>query len=162
MVTMLEIETTINGQKIISKISPETILVDFIRNQLGFTGTKKSCEMQICGSCTVLLDGEPVSSCCTLAYEINNREVLTIEGVADNGSFHPVQQAFLDEYGLQCGFCTPGMVLTTISLLNYNPNPSEETIKAHIGNSLCRCTGYYPILNAVKAATKLVKENGKS
>ncbi len=159
MMTMLEIETTINGKKVNSKISPETTLVDFIRNQLGFTGTKKSCEMQICGSCTVLLDGEPVSSCCTLAYEIDNRDVLTIEGVANNGSFHPVQRAFLDEYGLQCGFCTPGMVLTTISLLNNNPNPSEETIKAYIGNNLCRCTGYYPILNAVKTAIKLINNN---
>lgn len=151
----MQLQTTINGKPIQAEVPAETLLIDLLRDDLDLTGTKRSCDMQICGSCTVLLDGQPVSSCSLLAYETQDRQVLTIEGVSLNGSLHPVQTAFLQEYGLQCGFCTPGMVLTTLSLLAENPNPDEETIRAHIGSNLCRCTGYYPIVNAVKKSVQL-------
>lgn len=153
--------TTINGKPVVAEIETRTLLVDFLRDFLDLTGTKRSCDMQVCGSCTVLVDGKPVSSCCTLAYEVNNREVLTIEGLAQGGQLHPVQQAFLEEYGLQCGFCTPGMVLTTLALLNENHRPEDTEIKAFLGGNLCRCTGYYPILNAVRrAAEQLAQKEG--
>lgn len=152
--SVFSLTTTINGKSITAEIEPRTLLVDFLRDHLDLTGTKRSCDMQVCGSCTVLVDGRPVSSCCTLAYETNNRDVLTIEGMAQNGQLHPIQQAFLEEYGLQCGYCTPGMVLTTLALLDENPNPDEREIKAFLSGNLCRCTGYFPIINAVRRASE--------
>jgi carbon-monoxide dehydrogenase small subunit len=156
--TVFKLQTTINGQPVRRELPAQTLLLDFLREDLGLTGTKRSCEIQICGSCTVLLDGLPVSACSLLAYETHGREVLTIEGVGENGELHPVQSAFLQTYGLQCGFCTPGMVLTTLALLAENPNPEEETIRAYLDSNLCRCTGYYPILDAVKTAIDLLSE----
>lgn len=158
---VFNLTTTINGNQVRAEIEPRTLLVDFLRQHLDMTGTKRSCDVQICGSCTVLLDGQPVSSCCTLAYETHNRQVLTIEGMARNGQLHPIQQAFLDEFGLQCGFCTPGMVLTTVALLADNPHPSEEEIKAALGGNLCRCTGYFPIINSVRRASELLEQRGR-
>lgn len=156
-----KLTTTINGRPVDAEIETRTLLIDFLREHLGLTGTKRSCDMQVCGSCTVLVDGKPVSSCTTLAYEVNDREVLTIEGMAQNGELHPIQQAFLDEYGLQCGYCTPGMVLATAALLNENPRPDEAEIKSFLSGNLCRCTGYFPILNAVRRASEhLSQEEG--
>lgn len=152
--SVFSLTTTINGKSITAEIEPRTLLVDFLRDHLDLTGTKRSCDMQVCGSCTVLVDGRPVSSCCTLAYEINKRDVLTIEGMAQNGQLHPIQQAFLEEYGLQCGYCTPGMVLTTLALLDENPNPDEREIKAFLSGNLCRCTGYFPIVKAVRRSSE--------
>jgi aerobic-type carbon monoxide dehydrogenase small subunit (CoxS/CutS family) len=158
--SVVSLKSTINGKEVVAEIEPRTLLVDFLRHQLNLTGTKRSCDMQVCGSCTVLVDGLPVSSCCTLAYEIHNREVLTIEGMARNGELHPIQHAFLEEYGLQCGFCTPGMVLTTLALLNENPEPNEAEIKAHLSGNLCRCTGYFPIIRAVQRAAEKISQKG--
>lgn len=158
--SVFSLTTTINGKSITAEIEPRTLLVDFLRDHLDLTGTKRSCDMQVCGSCTVLVDGRPVSSCCTLAYETNNRDVLTIEGMAQNGQLHPIQQAFLEEYGLQCGYCTPGMVLTTLALLDENPNPDEREIKAFLSGNLCRCTGYFPIINAVRRASEQRAQEG--
>lgn len=158
--TTITLRTTVNGRLVVAEVEARTLLVDFLRDHLDLTGTKRSCDVQVCGACTVLLDGMPVSSCCTLAYEAHNREVLTIEGVARNGELHPVQDAFLEEYGLQCGFCTPGMVLATLALLNDNPNPDEAEIKAHLSGNLCRCTGYFPIINAVRRASGKLAQEG--
>lgn len=147
--------TIVNGKPIRREVEPRTTLLEFVREHLGLTGAKDSCDVQVCGACTMLLNGEPVSSCCTLAYEAEGREVLTIEGVAQGENLHPIQQAFLEEYGLQCGFCTPGMILTSLYLLKEKPEPDEAEIKAALRGSLCRCTGYYPIINAIKRAASL-------
>jgi aerobic carbon-monoxide dehydrogenase small subunit len=155
---VFHLATSINGKPVAVEIEPRTLLVDFLRDHLNLTGTKRSCDMQVCGSCTVLVDGKPVSSCCTLTYEIHNREVLTIEGLARGGALHPIQQAFLDEYGLQCGYCTPGMVLTTLVLLDEIPHPDDADIKAFLSGNLCRCTGYFPIIKAVRRAAERLAE----
>ena len=129
---------------------------------LGLTGAKRSCDTQVCGACTVLLDGSPVSACCTLAYEANGREVETIEGLAGPDGLHPIQQAFVDQVAIQCGFCTPGFVLTTKALLAENPRPTRAEIEDYLGGNLCRCTGYWNILDAVAdAAGRLASANGQ-
>ena len=125
------------------------ILAEFLRDQLGLTGTKVSCELQVCGSCTVLVDGKPISSCTYLAADIDRRDVATIEGVATSESLHPIQQAFVDNNALQCGFCTPGFVMATLALLAENPNPDEDEVAHYLEGNICRCTGYQPIIRAV-------------
>jgi aerobic-type carbon monoxide dehydrogenase small subunit (CoxS/CutS family) len=125
------------------------ILAEFLRDQLGLTGTKVSCELQVCGSCTVLVDGKPISSCTYLAADIDQREVTTIEGVATGESLHPIQQAFVDNNALQCGFCTPGFVMATLALLAEKPDPSEDEVAHYLEGNICRCTGYRPIIRAV-------------
>lgn len=156
---MLTLETTVNGRLVRAEIEPRTLLLDFLRDQLGLTGAKRSCDLQVCGACTVLLDGRPVSACCTLAYEANGREVLTIEGLARYGELHPIQHAFIERTAIQCGFCTPGMILTTKALLDEHPNPTREDILSYLGGNLCRCTGYWMILEAVEdAAQRLAQE----
>ncbi len=152
------LETTVNGALHEIEIEPRMMLIDLLRERLSLTGTKRSCDMQVCGSCTVLLDGQPVSSCCTLAYEAHGREVLTIEGVSGQAGLHPVQQAFLDEFGVQCGFCTPGMVLTAMALLDEDSDPDESKIRSYLSGNLCRCTGYFPILKAVQRASELLSQ----
>jgi aerobic carbon-monoxide dehydrogenase small subunit len=123
-----------------------------LRDRLTLTGAKRSCDSQVCGACTVLLDGQPVSACCTLAYEADGRAVDTIEGLSSPDGLHPIQQAFVDRAAIQCGFCTPGFVLTTKALLAENPKPTREEIEAFLGGSLCRCTGYWNIIEAVEEA----------
>ncbi len=150
----VSIVVTVNGREVEAEIEPREILLDFLRDRLNFTGTKRSCDIQICGACTVLLDGQPVSACNTLAYEINGRNILTIEGLAQNGELHPIQQAFIAQNGLQCGFCTPGMILTTKTLLEELQNPTESEIRNYLRGNLCRCTGYHPIIAAVKEAAQ--------
>ena len=153
------LRVTINGEFVQANIEPRETLLDFLRDSLGLKGAKRSCDVQVCGACTVLLDGAPVSACCTLAYEAHNREVTTIEGLSHNGKLHPIQEAFLDAVAVQCGFCTAGMVLTVKSLLEQHPQPTTSCIKAYLDGNLCRCTGYWNILKAVKEAA-LVMDGG--
>ena len=150
----LLLKATVNGRPVSLEIEPRAILLDVLRDDLGLTGTKRSCDTQVCGACTILLDGSPVSACCTLAYETDCREVETIEGLAGPDQLHPIQQAFVDHVAIQCGFCTPGFVLTTKALLTENPRPTRSEIEGFLGGNLCRCTGYWNILDAVADAAE--------
>jgi aerobic carbon-monoxide dehydrogenase small subunit len=143
---------TVNGVRREAEVEPRQLLVFYLREALDLTGTTVGCDTSSCGACTVLLDGESVKSCTVLAVQADGREVTTIEGLSDNGAFHPVQAAFHEHHGLQCGYCTPGMVLATVSLLEENPDPSEEEIRHALEGNLCRCTGYQNIVKAVRAA----------
>ena len=149
---MKRIGITVNGARREAEVEPRQLLVYFLREELALTGTTVGCDTSSCGSCTVLLDGESVKSCTVLAVQADGHEVRTIEGLADNGAFHPVQAAFHEHHGLQCGYCTPGMVLATVSLLSESPDPSEEEIRHALEGNLCRCTGYQNIVKAVRAA----------
>ena len=150
--TPILLETTVNRRPVSLEIEPRAILLDVLRDDLGLTGAKRSCDTQVCGACTVLLDGSPVSACCTLAYEAGGREIETIEGLAGPDGLHPIQQAFVDRVAIQCGFCTPGFVLATKALLAENPRPTRAEIEDFLGGNLCRCTGYWNILDAVADA----------
>ena len=149
---MTRVALTVNGVRREQEVEPRQLLVYFLREQLGLTGTNVGCDTSSCGSCTVLLDGESVKSCTVLAVQAGGAEVTTIEGLATNGELHPVQRAFHEQHGLQCGYCTPGMVLATVSLLAEHPNPSEQEIREQLEGNLCRCTGYHNIVKAVQAA----------
>ena len=149
---MSAIGITVNGVRREAEVEPRQLLVYFLREGLDLTGTTVGCDTSSCGSCTVLLDGKSVKSCTVLAVQADGHEVTTIEGLADDGNVHPVQQAFHEHHGLQCGYCTPGMVLATVSLLAEQPNPSEEAIRHALEGNLCRCTGYQNIVKAVQAA----------
>ena len=149
---MGHIAVTVNGERREAEVEPRQLLVYFLREQLGLTGTNVGCDTSSCGSCTVLLDGESVKSCTVLAVQADGHEVMTIEGLARNGELHPVQQAFHEQHGLQCGYCTPGMVMAAVSLLQEQPNPSEHEIRQALEGNLCRCTGYHNIVRAVQAA----------
>jgi carbon-monoxide dehydrogenase small subunit len=145
------IRLKINGETYEVAVEPRTILTDVIRDSLGFTGTKKACDMGNCGSCTILMDGKPVVSCLLLAMDAQGKDILTIEGLAKNGKLHPLQQAFIDHGAIQCGFCTPGMLLSAKALLDINPQPTEAEVKRAITGNLCRCTGYHKIVEAILA-----------
>ena len=149
---MSRVETTVNGVRREAEVEPRQLLVYFLREQLGLLGAHVGCDTTSCGACTVLLDGESVKSCTVLAAQAHGHEVTTIEGLARNGELHPVQQAFHEHHGLQCGYCTPGMVMAAVSLLREQPNPSEDEIRKALEGNLCRCTGYVNIVRAVKAA----------
>ncbi len=149
---MRQIAVTVNGERREAEVEPRQLLVYFLREQLGLTGTNVGCDTSSCGACTVLLDGESVKSCTVLAVQADGHEVMTIEGLARDGELHPVQQAFHEQHGLQCGYCTPGMVLAAVSLLQEQPNPSEHEIRQALEGNLCRCTGYHNIVRAVQAA----------
>ncbi len=143
---------TVNGVRHEGRCESRKLLVDFLREDLGLTGTHVGCEHGICGACTILLNGEAARSCLMLAVQADGAEITTIEGLMKDGKLHPLQQAFHDHHGLQCGFCTPGMLLTALDLLKTNPRPSEAEIREGISAVLCRCTGYHGIIEAVKAA----------
>jgi len=143
---------TVNGTPRELDLEPRELLVYVLRERLGLTGTNVGCDTSSCGACTVLVGGESVKSCTMLGVQADGLEVTTIEGLADNGTLHPVQQAFHENHGLQCGFCTPGMVLAVVSLLDENPQPSEPEIRLALEGNLCRCTGYHNIVKAVQAA----------
>jgi carbon-monoxide dehydrogenase small subunit len=149
-----KIALTVNGARHEADVEPRQLLTYFLRNQLGLTGTNVGCDTSSCGACTVLIDGESVKSCTVLAVQADGSEVTTIEGLAPGGELHPVQQAFHEQHALQCGFCTPGFVLATVSFLKENPSPSEEEIRLGLEGNLCRCTGYHNILKAVQAAAR--------
>jgi carbon-monoxide dehydrogenase small subunit len=154
----VEVNVTVNGQQYKRRVQSRMLLVDFLRDELGLTGTHIGCDTGHCGACTVMMDGVTVKSCLLLAAQANNSEVLTIEGVSAGGRLHPLQQAFLDHQALQCGYCTPGMILSSLFLLNRNPNPTEDEIRKAIDGNLCRCTGYLGILKAVKAGIRALKK----
>jgi carbon-monoxide dehydrogenase small subunit len=146
------VEVTVNGVARSVEVEPRLLLVHFLRETLGLTGTHVGCDTTSCGACTVLLDGTPVKSCTLFAVQANGRDVTTVEGLAQNGTLHPLQEGFREEHGLQCGFCTPGMLLVTSALLAENPDPSEEEIRWAISGNICRCTGYQNIVKAVQWA----------
>jgi carbon-monoxide dehydrogenase small subunit len=143
---------TVNGVPRELDLEPRELLVYVLRERLGLTGTNVGCDTSSCGSCTVLVNGESVKSCTMLGVQADGVDVTTIEGLADNGTLHPVQQAFHEHHGLQCGFCTPGMILASVSLLSENPKPSEPEIRMALEGNLCRCTGYHNIVKAIQAA----------
>lgn len=149
---MKVIRFTLNGDPVELAVRPEETLVQTLRERLGLTGTKQGCDLGDCGSCTVLFDGEPVLSCLMLASDAEGHEVVTIEGLTNGEQLHPVQKAFHEEGAVQCGFCTPGMVLTATALLNSNPDPTDTEIRHALSGNLCRCTGYTKIVRAVKRA----------
>jgi carbon-monoxide dehydrogenase small subunit len=149
---MRRIALTVNGLRAEEEVEPRELLVYFLREKLGLTGTNVGCDTSSCGACTVLIDGESVKSCTMLAVQADGAEVTTIEGLADNGTLHPMQQAFHEQHGLQCGYCTPGMIMAAVSLLEEHPDPSEEEIRAGLEGNLCRCTGYQNIVAAVRQA----------
>jgi carbon-monoxide dehydrogenase small subunit len=146
------VSITVNGADHDLELEPRELLVYVLRERLGLTGTNVGCDTSSCGACTVLIDGQSVKSCTVLGVQADGQEITTIEGLATNGSLHPVQEAFKDEHGLQCGYCTPGFVLATVSLLRETPNPSEEQIRRALEGNLCRCTGYHNIVRAVQHA----------
>ena len=150
----MKIRFKLNGREVEAEVEPNTLLLNLLRERFHLTGAKYGCGIGECGACTVLLDGEPILSCLTLAVEVDGREVTTIEGLAEDGKLHPLQRAFLEEGAVQCGFCTPGMILTAKALLDENPNPSEEEIREYLKGNLCRCTGYVNIVKAVKRAAE--------
>jgi len=148
---LIELSFRLNGKVVSVAIAANELLIDVLRNRLDLKGTKRSCDVEVCGACTVLADGLPVSSCTTLALDVEGKSVLTIEGVASGGELSRVQQAFVDHGALQCGFCTPGMVLATTALFELNPAPSEADIRHFLRGNICRCTGYIKILEAVRS-----------
>jgi carbon-monoxide dehydrogenase small subunit len=152
-VTSRTIRLRVNGLDAERAVEPRTSLADFLREQLGLTGTHVGCEHGVCGACTVLLDGAPVRACLLLAVQLDGAEVTTVEGLADGERLHPLQQAFWDHHGLQCGFCTPGILLTAKALLEENPRPTDAEIREAIAGNLCRCTGYHFIVEAIRAAS---------
>ncbi|MBA3415049.1 MAG: (2Fe-2S)-binding protein [Chloroflexia bacterium] len=156
----IALRMTVNGEPVELEIEPRTLLLQVLRDRLGLTGVKLSCDVQVCGVCTVLVDGVPVSSCSTLAYEAAGKAVETIEGMARGRTLHPIQQAFVDNAALQCGFCTPGLILSTKALLAETPRPTREEIADYLGGNLCRCTGYWNILSAVEDAAQRLAATG--
>jgi aerobic-type carbon monoxide dehydrogenase small subunit (CoxS/CutS family) len=148
---LVDIKLTVNGEARQGRCEPRKLLVDFIREDLGLTGTHAGCEHGICGACTILFDGEAARSCTTLAVQADGAEIMTVEGLANGERLHPLQQAFHEHHALQCGFCTPGMLMTALDLLNTVPNPTEAQIREGMSAVICRCTGYQGIVNAVSA-----------
>jgi carbon-monoxide dehydrogenase small subunit len=156
------IQLTINGEPVEAAVSTNQTLVQFLRDDLGLTGTKHGCGLGDCGACTVILDGKAVNSCLVLAVQADGGEILTIEGLAENGKLHPLQQAFVDKGAIQCGFCTPGMILSAKALLDEKPNPTELEIRTAISGNLCRCTGYQKIVEAIGEAAEVIRVREES
>ena len=152
------ITVTVNGQEHSLEVEPRLLLVHLLREKLGLTGTHVGCDTTSCGACTVLVDGVPVKSCTHFAVQVDGREVKTVEGLKQNGELHPIQQGFTEEHGLQCGFCTPAMMLVSSALLEENPNPTEQEIRWALSGNICRCTGYQNIVKAVQWAATNMKE----
>ena len=151
---MTTVTMTVNGKKASADVAPNTLLVQFIRDNLRLTGTHVGCDPSQCGACTGHVNGDSVKSCTMLAVQADGAEVTTIEGLAKNGELHPMQAAFKENHGLQCGFCTPGMIMSAVDLVKRNPHPSEETIRTELEGNICRCTGYHNIVKSVKAAAE--------
>ena len=147
----VSVTVEVNGTSVERSVEPRSLLADFLRGDLGLTGTKVSCELQVCGVCTVLVDGRPVSSCTYLTADADGRKVTTVEGLSDGRSLHPLQEAFVDCHALQCGFCTPGFLMMSKALLDSHPDVQHEEVVEHLEGNICRCTGYQPIVEAVEA-----------
>ena len=156
------IHFTLNGEPAEELVSDSVTMCDFLRKQMHLTGTKRGCEEGECGACTILLDGAAVDSCLMLAAEADGHEIVTIEGVMKDGVLHPLQREFMDKWALQCGFCTPGMIMSALSLLNENPHPTEQEIRDGIAGNLCRCTGYAKIVEAIDAAAKVMAKEAQA
>lgn len=159
---MAEITVSVNGRAYARDVEPRTLLVHFLRDVLGLTGTHVGCDTSQCGACTVLLDGRGVKSCTVLAVQADGAQVTTIEGLASNGTLHPLQAAFREAHGLQCGFCTPGMIMSSLDLLSHTPNPTEAEIRHALEGNLCRCTGYHNIVKAVQLAANTMADGGSA
>jgi carbon-monoxide dehydrogenase small subunit len=158
MSQLLPVRVTVNGQVYERQVEARLLLSDFLRHDLGLTGTHVGCEHGVCGACTILFDGQPVRSCLTLAVQANDHELMTVEGIAPSATeLHPLQQAFVDAHGLQCGFCTPGILLTLLPFLAENPNPTDHDIREAISGNLCRCTGYQNIVEAARLAAERMR-----
>ena len=155
---MARLQITVNGIKLDDEVEPRLLLVNYLREVQGLTGTNVGCDTSQCGACTVLLDGVAVKSCTVLALQANGAKVTTIEALKENGKYHPLQQAFWDNHGLQCGFCTSGMIMTALDLLNRNPNPTDEEIRHGIEGNICRCTGYQNIVKSIQAAAAQMRQ----
>ncbi|HLN13857.1 MAG TPA: (2Fe-2S)-binding protein [bacterium] len=155
--TVKRVTITVNGHTDSHEVEPRLLLVHYIREVLGLTGTHVGCDTSNCGTCTILMDGKAVKSCTLLAVQADGASFTTVEGLAKNGDLHPIQEGFWEEHGLQCGFCTPGMMLTAVELLHRNPNPTEAEIRAGLEGNLCRCTGYQHIVNAIQYAAKKMR-----
>ena len=154
MSNTMDISLTVNNQHYKSKVEPRLLLSDFLRHDLGLTGTHVGCEHGVCGACSVLFDGQPVRSCLMFAVQANGHEIITIEGLGTIDHLHPIQEGFMEAHGVQCGFCTPGIILTLVPFLENNPHPAEEEIRKAISGNICRCTGYQHIIDAVKLAAE--------
>lgn len=159
---MADINVSVNGRAYTRDVEPRTLLVHFLRDVLGLTGTHVGCDTSQCGACTVLLDGRGVKSCTVLAVQADGAQITTIEGLQTNDTLHPLQAAFREAHGLQCGFCTPGMIMSSLDLLAHNPNPSEGEIRHALEGNLCRCTGYQNIVKAVQLAANTMASGGSA
>ncbi len=157
----VNVTMTLNGNAVSAEVEDRTRLVSLLRDQLGLTGTHVGCDTSQCGACLVHVDGRAVKSCTMLAAQADGAELRTIEGVASNGELHPMQEAFREHHGLQCGFCTPGMIMSALDLVNVNPDPSESEIRSWLEGNLCRCTGYQNIVKSVQAGARAMREGGK-
>ncbi len=157
----MQIHVTINGEKHQAEVEPRLLLVHLIREVLRLTGTHIGCDTTHCGACTVLLDGRPVKSCTIFAVQADGRDIMTVEGLEQNGTLHPLQEGFMQEHGLQCGYCTPGMLMTGYAFLKKNPNPTEEDIRWAISGNLCRCTGYVNIVKSFEYAAAKMRQEGR-
>jgi len=157
----ITIHTSVNGRAYTVGISPNQTLLDVLRDTLGLTGTKRGCEIGECGACTVLLDGVAVNSCLVLAPQVEGRQITTVEGLADGENLAPLQEAFLDQEAVHCGFCTPGMLMSAKDLLDHNPSPTEQDIRVAISGNLCRCTGYVQIVEAIDEAAQKMRQSNK-
>ena len=158
-VEQIEVDITVNGQSYQRVIEPRLLLVQFLREELRLTGTHIGCDTTYCGACTVMLNGKPVKSCTVLSVQADQGEIMTVEGLEQDGELHPLQTAFSEHHGLQCGYCTPGMLMSSYALLAANPKPSQKEIRRAIAGNLCRCTGYHNIFIAIDAAAKAIQDS---
>jgi carbon-monoxide dehydrogenase small subunit len=158
MQSTFDLTVTVNGTRYERSVEPRMLLSDFLRHELGLTGTHVGCEHGVCGACSVLMDGQPIRSCLTFAVQAHGHEITTVEGLGTRDNLHPIQQAFQEAHGLQCGFCTPGILTTVKAFLEQNPNPSEEEIREALSGNLCRCTGYQHIIEAVQLAAEKMRK----
>ncbi|MEM7368069.1 MAG: (2Fe-2S)-binding protein [Bacteroidota bacterium] len=156
----LQLTVTVNGKQHSQEVEPRTLLVHYLRDVLRLTGTHIGCDTSNCGACTVLMNGKAVKSCTLLALQAEGAEITTIEGLAQNGELHPLQEGFKENHGLQCGFCTPGMIMTSVQLLDDNPNPSEAEIRHGLEGNYCRCTGYHNIVKSIQYAADAMRKEG--
>jgi carbon-monoxide dehydrogenase small subunit len=156
----MRVQLSVNGEKHEADVEPRLLLVHLLRENLRLTGTHIGCDTSHCGACTVLMDGRPVKSCTVFAVQANGRQLMTVEGLEQDGKLHPLQESFMSEHGLQCGYCTPGMLMTGYAFLQKNPRPSEDEIRAAISGNLCRCTGYVNIVKAVQHAAATLAQGG--
>ncbi|HSK65672.1 MAG TPA: (2Fe-2S)-binding protein [Anaerolineales bacterium] len=157
MTQFVSVTVNVNGQEYKREVEPRLLLSDFLRHELGLTGTHVGCEHGVCGACTILFDGESIRSCLVFAVQADGHSITTVEGLASDGKLHPIQQSFWEAHGLQCGYCTPGILMTLVPFLKQNPNPTEEEIRHAISGNLCRCTGYQHIVDAVKLAAEKMR-----